>query len=199
MLPDGLWNVESENYQLFLVGRLLANKTINFEGLSRSVKSMINPVKGMEIKQILEGRFLLRFHHIIDRNRAWAGCPWSFEKNILILNGVGADENPMQVDLDWCNFFVHIHDFPLSEMNAGVATFIGNRLGKLGHIGKYCEVAFAEDFIDPGDDTPYGHWLRAPVSKPGQFKSGILEGNVSGNQERGSNQRRGKVIFGGKD
>ncbi|KAL0292758.1 UNVERIFIED_CONTAM: hypothetical protein Sradi_6974500 [Sesamum radiatum] len=203
---------------------------------------MINPVKGMEIKQLPEGHFLLRFHHIIDRNRALAGCPWSFEKNILILNGVGADENPIQVNLDWCDFFVHIHDLPLSKMNVGVATFIGNRLGKfrdmeidergcawgatlrirvslnvnaplkralkistplggehvvsftderlpnfcylycrLGHIGKYCEVAFAEGFIDLGDDTPYGPWLRPPVSKPGQFKSGIVEGSVSGN------------------
>ncbi|KAL0430867.1 UNVERIFIED_CONTAM: hypothetical protein Sradi_0712700 [Sesamum radiatum] len=36
----------------------------------------------------------------------------------------------MRVDLDWCDFFVHVHDLPLSMMNLGVATVIGNKLGK---------------------------------------------------------------------
>ncbi|KAL0345256.1 UNVERIFIED_CONTAM: hypothetical protein Sradi_4356900 [Sesamum radiatum] len=38
--------------------------------------------------------------------------------------------NPVKVDLDWCDFFVHIHDLPLSKMNVGVATFIGNSIGR---------------------------------------------------------------------
>ncbi|KAL0325214.1 UNVERIFIED_CONTAM: hypothetical protein Sradi_5090700 [Sesamum radiatum] len=36
----------------------------------------------------------------------------------------------MHVDLDWCEFFIHVHDFPLSKMNREVASFIGNSLGK---------------------------------------------------------------------
>ncbi|KAL0431153.1 UNVERIFIED_CONTAM: hypothetical protein Sradi_0741300 [Sesamum radiatum] len=220
---------------------------------------MINPVKGMEIKHLPEGRFLLRFNHIIDRNRAMAGCPWSFEKNILILNSIGVDENPMQVDLDWCDFFVHIHDLPLSKMNLGVATSIGNRIGKfrdmemddrgcawgaslrirvgvnvndplkralkittplggehlisftyerlpnfcyvcgrLGHIGKYYKVAFAEGFVDPKEDTPYRPWLRAPLSRLGQGKTELSEGRDSViPRQQTSGERRGKDIFGG--
>ncbi|KAL0404428.1 UNVERIFIED_CONTAM: hypothetical protein Sradi_2083600 [Sesamum radiatum] len=61
MVPDGLWNVESEGYQLCLVGRLLSNRNVNFEGFSRSVQSVINLVKGMEIKQLPVGQFFLRF------------------------------------------------------------------------------------------------------------------------------------------
>ncbi|KAL0378671.1 UNVERIFIED_CONTAM: hypothetical protein Sradi_3172600, partial [Sesamum radiatum] len=38
-------------------------------------------------------------------------------------------ENPMQVVLEECDFFVQIHDLPLSMMNLGVATLIGNRIG----------------------------------------------------------------------
>ncbi|KAL0415876.1 UNVERIFIED_CONTAM: hypothetical protein Slati_3419500 [Sesamum latifolium] len=219
---------------------------------------MLNPVRGMEVKQLPEGRFLLRFNHIIDRNRAMAGCPWSFERNIMILNSIGTDENPMQVDLDWCDFFVHIHDLLLSKMNLGVATFIDNHIGKfrdmemddrgcawgaslrirvglnvnaplkralkittplrgghlvlftyehlpnfcylcgwLGHIGKYCEVTFAEGFVDPGDNTPYGPWLRAPLSKSGQGKTKLSAGRdrVTPRQQV-SGERSGKDIFG---
>ncbi|KAL0439063.1 UNVERIFIED_CONTAM: hypothetical protein Slati_2389300 [Sesamum latifolium] len=35
--------------------------------------------------------------------------------------------------------------------------------GKLGHIGKYCELHFASDFMDPGSDSSYGPWLWASV------------------------------------
>ncbi|KAL0298088.1 UNVERIFIED_CONTAM: hypothetical protein Scaly_3073100 [Sesamum calycinum] len=39
------------------------------------------------------------------------------------------DENPMHVDMDWCDFHIHVHDLPLNMMNLGVATLIGNRIG----------------------------------------------------------------------
>ncbi|KAK4421857.1 putative mitochondrial protein [Sesamum alatum] len=38
------------------------------------------------------------------------------------------DVNTMHVGLNWCDFFVHIHDFPLSMMNLGIVTHIGNRI-----------------------------------------------------------------------
>ncbi|KAL0448377.1 UNVERIFIED_CONTAM: hypothetical protein Slati_1394100 [Sesamum latifolium] len=56
--------------------------------------------------------------------------PWSFEKNTLILNSIEKNENPLHVDLDWCDFYVHIHDLPLSKMNLGVARLIGTMLGR---------------------------------------------------------------------
>ncbi|KAL0345400.1 UNVERIFIED_CONTAM: hypothetical protein Sradi_4371300 [Sesamum radiatum] len=130
VVPDGLWSIDSESHKLFLVGRLLSTKQPKFEALAASVKSMFNPVKGLEMRRLEEGRFLLRFNHILDRNRAMDGCPWCFEKNVLILNGVGVNENPMHVNLDWCDFFVHIHDLPLSKMNFGIASLIGNTLGR---------------------------------------------------------------------
>ncbi|KAK4426248.1 hypothetical protein Salat_1393300 [Sesamum alatum] len=89
---------------------------------------MMNPVKGMDIKALSEGCFLLFFHHAIDKQRILAGCPWSFEKNLIILNDVPADANPVHVDLNWCDFVVHVHELPLSKMTKGVAQHVGNRL-----------------------------------------------------------------------
>ncbi|KAL0430277.1 UNVERIFIED_CONTAM: hypothetical protein Sradi_0653700 [Sesamum radiatum] len=33
--------------------------------------------------------------------------------------------------------------------------------GCLGHLSKFCELRFAENFTDPGEATPFGPWLRA--------------------------------------
>ncbi|KAL0406668.1 UNVERIFIED_CONTAM: hypothetical protein Slati_3980700 [Sesamum latifolium] len=83
----------------------------------------------MEFKQFLGGRILTRFFHIIDRQKTLEGCPWSFEKNILILTRIDPNENPMSVNLNWCGFYVYVHDLPLIRMNLGISTHIGNRLG----------------------------------------------------------------------
>ncbi|KAL0458691.1 UNVERIFIED_CONTAM: hypothetical protein Slati_0496300 [Sesamum latifolium] len=83
----------------------------------------------MELK-ILEGnRFLLKFNHIIDRNRVLDGCPWSFEKHLLVLNAIGTNENPNDVSLDWSEFHIHVNGLPLSKMLENMAKFIGNQLG----------------------------------------------------------------------
>ncbi|KAK4391524.1 hypothetical protein Sango_1930200 [Sesamum angolense] len=66
-----------------------------------------------------------------ELDRALEGCPWSFHKDILILNGLKQEENPRQVDLNWCEFLVHIHDLPIWNMNLGVAMYIGNHIGKV--------------------------------------------------------------------
>ncbi|KAK4394548.1 hypothetical protein Sango_1609100 [Sesamum angolense] len=112
---------------------------------------MLNPVKGIEMRNLAEGRFLIHFDHIINRNEALEGCPWSFDKNTNILSGIGVYENPHNVDLDWCKFFIHIHDMPLSKMNLGVATIIGNKLGKLCDMDM--ENSGAVVYPDDMDDT----------------------------------------------
>ncbi|KAL0462797.1 UNVERIFIED_CONTAM: hypothetical protein Slati_0167300 [Sesamum latifolium] len=40
----------------------------------------------------------------------------------------------------------------------------------LGHIFASCELRFEERFQDPGEETPYGAWLRAPPGSWGSYK-----------------------------
>ncbi|KAL0345933.1 UNVERIFIED_CONTAM: hypothetical protein Sradi_4424600 [Sesamum radiatum] len=56
-LSSGLWEA---NVDLF-------NRPVHFGPLYSSLQSMLLPVKGMEIKQLEKGRFLLHFNHPIDR------------------------------------------------------------------------------------------------------------------------------------
>lgn len=70
------------------------------------------------------------------------GGPWAFEKNLIVLSLVEKDENPALVDLNWVDFYVHVHNLPFGQMTKDIAEFIGNQLGlfrdiDLGSIGQY--------------------------------------------------------------
>ncbi|KAL0314934.1 UNVERIFIED_CONTAM: hypothetical protein Sangu_2337800 [Sesamum angustifolium] len=224
----------------YLVGRLLTTKTVRFESLRDLLQSVINPIKGMELKAIENNRFLFRFNHSVDKNRALEGCPWSFEKNVLILNEVGDNENPLTVNLDWCSFYVHVHELPIRKTTKDFARYIGNRMGRfvdmehmdhhrnwsssmrlrvqidvnkplmrvmrirseddevitvsftyerlpnfcylcgcLGHLSKFCSKRYEVDFSDPGENTPYGGWLRSSFRLSPQSHQNQRESRLS--------------------
>ncbi|KAL0410569.1 UNVERIFIED_CONTAM: hypothetical protein Slati_3646600 [Sesamum latifolium] len=213
VIPEGVWSVDSDHH-LFLVGRLLSQKQPKFEALVSSINSMLNPVRGLEMRNLSEGRFLIRFHHILDRDRALEGCPWSFEKNTLILSSIGVNENPLDVDLNWCEFFVHIHNLPLSKMNLGVATLIGNKLGKFCDMdmeesgrawGASLSIRVAINVTNPliralrvrsGEETPYGPWLRTPASSWGPVRKRQSDPTLHNQRSTTSNPLRGQAVFG---
>ncbi|KAL0300144.1 UNVERIFIED_CONTAM: Retrovirus-related Pol polyprotein from transposon RE1 [Sesamum calycinum] len=103
IVPTRLWEANVDSLNLCLVGRLLSYKPYRFEALSSSLQNMLLPVKGMEVKQLQEGRFLLRFKHIIDKQHALQGCLWGFDKNILILKSIGVFRD-MESDDTGCSW-----------------------------------------------------------------------------------------------
>ncbi|KAL0385613.1 UNVERIFIED_CONTAM: hypothetical protein Sradi_2955600 [Sesamum radiatum] len=129
VIPLGLWDGETDPEGFCLVERLLSRKSFNFEALHTTLSTAFNPIRGMTVKLIEDNHLLFIFNHQIDRKRVLENAPWAYEKNLLVLNMVGEEENPMKVDLDWCDFHVHIHDLPLGKMNKEMATFIGNQIG----------------------------------------------------------------------
>ncbi|KAL0448943.1 UNVERIFIED_CONTAM: hypothetical protein Slati_1450700 [Sesamum latifolium] len=57
-------------------------------------------------------------------------CPWAYNKNLLVLAPVEDSDDPNLIDLNWCDFHIHIHGLPLGKMNQEIGVFIGNSLGK---------------------------------------------------------------------
>ncbi|KAK4400575.1 hypothetical protein Sango_1163600 [Sesamum angolense] len=103
-------------------------------------------------------------------DQALVGCPWSFERNILISNSIREEDNPMQVDLNWCNFHVHIHYLSLSKMNLG---------------GVLQEFSIQEEF--EGHTSPnitnYTDALNEAGGHKAERERGVSWDSVEGNEE----------------
>ncbi|KAK4398113.1 hypothetical protein Sango_1286800 [Sesamum angolense] len=149
---------------------------------------------------------------------------------------VSDNENPAEVDLNWCDFHVRIHGLPIGKMTKEVANHIGEKIGRLrnadqqtepeswgsfmrlrvalevskplpralkirtvlgdehlvsftyerlpnfcylcgrlGHISKWCDTRFQEGFVEPGEDTPFGPWLRAATGSVSRNRGSQLK------------------------
>ncbi|KAL0451923.1 UNVERIFIED_CONTAM: hypothetical protein Slati_1170400 [Sesamum latifolium] len=129
VIQQGDWAGTIEHGGYLLVGRILASKAYRVEVIRSTLTAVMNPKRGMDIREIEDNLLLFRFNHPLNRARVLEGRPWTFERNLIVLGMVGADDNPMMGNLDWCPFHVHIHGLPLRQMTMAIARHIGNQLG----------------------------------------------------------------------
>ncbi|KAK4434736.1 hypothetical protein Salat_0636400 [Sesamum alatum] len=131
-LPSNTWTHTevSKGNELVVVGRLLYHRNTNFDALSHTLSVVLEPMKGLTHWRILEERFCIRFNYKLDLRRVLDGRPWSFDKHLLIIEPLIANDNPIKVSLNWCPFTVLIHDLSLPQHSKIVAEFIGNKLGR---------------------------------------------------------------------
>ncbi|KAK4439346.1 hypothetical protein Salat_0269500 [Sesamum alatum] len=120
-IPLSLWNGDSDLPCFCVAGKLLSHNSLRFEALRSTLTTTFNLIRGMDMKMIGRNRILFQFDHHVDRKRVLDNLPWACKKSILILKLEATEENPTKVDLDWCDFHAHIHDFPLGKMNKEIA------------------------------------------------------------------------------
>ncbi|KAK4430684.1 hypothetical protein Salat_0830000 [Sesamum alatum] len=126
-MPLGTWHGDADLKGFYLVGQLLSHRGFHFDLLWTTLLREFDPIRGMETKLIEGDRILFRFEHQLDRQRVLD--TWAFEKSILVLKQVDDTDSPLQIDLDWCDFHIRVHNLPLGKMTRDIAKFIGNQLG----------------------------------------------------------------------
>jgi hypothetical protein len=67
------------------VGKLLAGKPATPEEIENALGPVWCPLKGIDCKEIGENIFLFTFLQAGGRKKAVDGGPWSFDKNLIIL------------------------------------------------------------------------------------------------------------------
>ncbi|KAK4439151.1 hypothetical protein Salat_0250000 [Sesamum alatum] len=96
--------------------------------------------------------------------------PWTFDWNLVVIQSLSPTANPLSVDLDWCPFFINVHDLSFAQRTFVVVHYIGKCLGAwldVEDVGRYILWYDTDHFVDPGTKTPYGcsgvRWLGAHI------------------------------------
>jgi hypothetical protein len=151
-IMEGEVAADREKGERCLVGRVGDGKKVNKEAFKKAFSQLWRTVGDVIFNEVQENIWLFEFADVDDKKRVLDGRPWSFDRQILVLNNFDGSVPPIQVQFTHSPFWIQVHDMPLICMNKGVGTKIGESLGAL------------EDVDVAGDGGGWGRCLRLRVN-----------------------------------
>jgi hypothetical protein len=134
-----------------LVGKVWADKLVNKEAFQSVMSNVWRTAGEVKFKDLKDNIWLFEFSDQVDKKRVMEGRPWSFDRQIIVLNEFDGSIPPSQLAFNHSPIWIQVHDMPLICMNKSVGTKIGSSLGELVDI----DVA--------GDGMGWGSYLRLRV------------------------------------
>ena len=81
------------------------------------MKMLWKPNKGLQISEIKEDMFLVEFGDGRDKKKKgiMEMCPWSYEKQLILLQDFEGELVPKEIVLKWTPLQVQIYNLPLKS------------------------------------------------------------------------------------
>ncbi|XP_059457118.1 uncharacterized protein LOC132186993 [Corylus avellana] len=151
-VSEGEIVADREKGERCLVGRIGIEKKVNKEAFRNVLSRIWRTMGSVVFKEMQDNVWLFEFVDLDDKKRVMEGRPWSFDRQILVLNDFDGSIPPAQMQFTHSPFWIQVHDMPLLCINKGVGTKIGESLGTL------------EDIDVAGDGGGWGRCLRIRVN-----------------------------------
>ncbi|XP_058726490.1 uncharacterized protein LOC131597843 [Vicia villosa] len=120
---------EEEVFHRTLVGRLWTNNSFNARAFTNTMIGAWRLQSPVETHELSKNLFLFRFSIKRDMENVLRQGPWSFDRNLLVLDRVSGDEQPSALNLHYGTFWVRIYDLPLKLRTEAMARKLGGILG----------------------------------------------------------------------
>lgn len=69
---------------------------------------------------------MFQFYHEVDVKRVMEGCPWSFNRKVLVMSRIKEGENRCCVELNTMDLWVQVHDLRAGFMTERILVEVGN-------------------------------------------------------------------------
>ncbi|KEH38169.1 DUF4283 domain protein [Medicago truncatula] len=107
-------NLESEPetaavLEHYLIGRVLADREIQFAYFSERMSRAWKPGKRVTITKYVNDRYLFQFHHKVDANRILDEGPWLYDNFHIVMDRISPGVVPNSVPLTHVDFWVQVH------------------------------------------------------------------------------------------
>ena len=66
-----------------------------------------------------------------DKKRILEMCPWSYEKQLVLLQDFEGERVPKEITMKWTPFWVQIYNLPLMSMTRKSGLEIGGKIGRV--------------------------------------------------------------------
>ena len=119
-LQDNLDEQQDAKLSLWLVGRLLFEKPLNFDALKRTLLHIWSLKEGVVIRAMESNMFVFQIFHWQDCEKVLNGRPWCFEQKLLVLQEIEKDVQPSKVILKSSPFWISTISFLAANRMRGL-------------------------------------------------------------------------------
>jgi hypothetical protein len=134
-----------------LAAKLWTDLPFNIRAFKQTMIQAWRLKNQVEVEDLKKNLFLFRFASKKDADKVLNTGPWSFDRNLLILNRVSGEEQPADLEMNKVSFWVRVYKLPLKIRSDSMAKKLGNI------IGQYEET-------DSNERNRTGRFLRLKVS-----------------------------------
>ena len=113
------------------MGKLFSDKPGHVGGMELALGKIWCPMKRLEVKEMGENRFLSLFHQEAGKRNALDNGPWTFGKELLVMEDFDPRKTPEDYTFDTVPIWVRIYNVPLGMMCWEVGEDLGEEIGKL--------------------------------------------------------------------
>jgi len=116
---------------LSLIGKFLTCKPFNKKAVQNTLKRAWGMEVGVQIVEVGSNLFQFKFKSEFDLDRVYNGGPWSFDNQVLMLQGWQPRMTAANVKFESVALWVQIWGAPFDMASPKVAAEIGGRLGEV--------------------------------------------------------------------
>ena len=101
----------------------------NHGALGRIMERVWRPKKGMQFKKIGENITLFEFCHKRDYEKVLAGRPWTFDRNLLVVQEFKDTIRLLDICFNRTPFWIRVLDLPMSMLKQSIRKETSDILG----------------------------------------------------------------------
>ena len=95
------------------------------------MRMLWKPNKGVQISEVDDELFLVEFSDGKDKKKVLDMCPWSYEKQLVLLQEFDGELSPKEIELKWAPFWIQILNLPLKCRTKDIGWAISSKLGEV--------------------------------------------------------------------
>nr|POE53954.1 hypothetical protein CFP56_53456 [Quercus suber] len=112
----------------YVVMKILTQRCVSLDALRKNMRMLWKPNKGVQIYEIDEDLFLVEFGDGKDKKRVIEMCPWSYEKQLVLIQDFEGELTPKEINIRWAQFWIQIYNLPLKCRTKEIGWAIGSSL-----------------------------------------------------------------------
>nr|POE91183.1 hypothetical protein CFP56_51459 [Quercus suber] len=167
VLGSGSTKAAKDRGKNCLVMKVLSSRSIMLDSLRKNLRMIWKLNKGVQISVLENEMFMVEFGDEKDKKKVLEMSPWSFEKQLVLLQKFKGEQAPKEIQLARSPFWVQIHNLPLKSRTGETGKAIGATLGEVLDVD-VAESGVQWENLGPAkmQDTQnfqYGLWLRGDI------------------------------------